>query len=158
MICDKCSINNLNNAKICIHCGSILPEPKAGKLSDIKKIPEITNESPSSGKKNKAPSLAKKAVNISSSIVKYVTSGMRQVEEEKRKERFDICVSCDRYNSENKTCLECGCYVEIKTRWPQESCPLQKWGAEEIKSKGGIILPRVSSEVKTCGGCGRKKT
>ena len=63
------------------------------------------------------------------------------------KERFEICKNCPLYTStnglfnitnskcdEHKTIVEgdkqtsgCGCYLEIKTRVPNETCPMSKW-------------------------------
>ena len=92
----------------------------------------------------RSPSLAKKAMNLANSTVKHVSTGMAQAEKKEREKRLEICVSCDRYNAEDKTCLECGCYLEIKTKWASEACPIGLWGS---------TLPRKSS----CGRCKKRQ-
>jgi hypothetical protein len=68
--------------------------------------------------------------------------------EELSKERFDICKNCPLYTStdglfnitnskcdNDKTVVNengeqiqgCGCFLQIKTRVPNESCPMSKW-------------------------------
>lgn len=43
-----------------------------------------------------------------------------------RKERLDICRSCDQYMRMEK-CAVCGCIMPIKVGLPHASCPLGKW-------------------------------
>lgn len=52
-------------------------------------------------------------------------------------ERQDICGSCERMDWKNKKCLECGCFLELKTKSKVNRkvnggseithCPLNKW-------------------------------
>lgn len=46
-----------------------------------------------------------------------------------QKERYDICLSCDKLYLPSKTCKVCGCFMNIKTWMPKQSCPLKKWEA-----------------------------
>ena len=41
--------------------------------------------------------------------------------------RYSICKSCERFNKERTTCMECGCYMKNKTLVPGAKCPLKKW-------------------------------
>ena len=45
------------------------------------------------------------------------------------KKRLDICELCEYYNSKNKQCLKCRCFMEYKTLIPSSKCPLDKWDA-----------------------------
>lgn len=47
--------------------------------------------------------------------------------------RFAICQECDRYDSINKQCTECGCNINNrkqflnKLAWADQKCPIGKW-------------------------------
>jgi len=41
--------------------------------------------------------------------------------------RMEVCESCDRYNSEARTCQICGCFMPLKTTMANMECPIQKW-------------------------------
>lgn len=47
--------------------------------------------------------------------------------EELQKQRMETCNSCDKYNSEEKRCTLCGCYMEYKTKIASATCPIMKW-------------------------------
>lgn len=49
-----------------------------------------------------------------------------------QKQRFDLCLSCDKLYTPTKTCKVCGCFMQIKTWMPHQKCPLGKWGAADI--------------------------
>jgi hypothetical protein len=40
-----------------------------------------------------------------------------------------ICSNCDRLFKPTFSCLECGCFMKIKTRLNAFSCPLEKWSS-----------------------------
>jgi hypothetical protein len=42
-------------------------------------------------------------------------------------ERAKICGSCDRLFKPTWSCKECGCFMKIKVRFSNSSCPLGKW-------------------------------
>jgi hypothetical protein len=46
---------------------------------------------------------------------------------ERQQYRMSICEQCERYNSGNKSCMECGCYMPLKTAIPIFKCPKHKW-------------------------------
>jgi len=50
-------------------------------------------------------------------------------EEEKQKERKDICASCDKVTKRFGLyfCTECKCHINSKVRLLGNSCPLNKW-------------------------------
>jgi hypothetical protein len=47
--------------------------------------------------------------------------------EEISNERFEICLGCDRFIHATKQCKECGCFMNLKTRLREATCPLDKW-------------------------------
>lgn len=98
--------------------------------------------------KNKnPPNLIDKIVNLTNSTVKHFKNGFINVSNLIQQERLAICQKCEKYDNSNPsspTCNECGCFLNIKTSWASESCPLKKWSAIATQSSGG------------CGGCGSK--
>lgn len=83
-----------------------------------------------------------KAVNFVKSISRYVASGLVRVDDATLVQRLSICESCDRFKRENRTCLECGCYMDIKASWASEECPLKKWLALPIRSVAEQAQPK----------------
>jgi len=47
--------------------------------------------------------------------------------EEIAQNRLDICLACDRLIAKTKQCKECGCFMAIKTKLENATCPLGKW-------------------------------
>ena len=53
-----------------------------------------------------------------------------QVEEgasERKRERYNICKSCDQFINLTKQCKECFCFMPMKTMFKIATCPLNKW-------------------------------
>ena len=42
-------------------------------------------------------------------------------------ERFSICQQCPKLNKTTNICVECGCFMHLKTKLPNASCPIEKW-------------------------------
>ncbi len=38
-----------------------------------------------------------------------------------------VCAACDRWDDQAGRCLECGCYMALKSRLATEQCPLGRW-------------------------------
>ena len=49
-------------------------------------------------------------------------------------ERYSTCLSCPELISLTKQCRMCGCFMPIKTKIYNASCPLGKWGEVEKKN------------------------
>ena len=96
------------------------------------------------------PSLAQKAANLAKASARHVSNGMKSVTAQTKSNRLAICNSCPfkAGAEDNPTCNKCGCFLNIKTGWASESCPIGKWATGE------------SSTSKKSGGCGcgKKKT
>jgi hypothetical protein len=49
-----------------------------------------------------------------------------------QKERMDICNACPFLIKATKQCMKCGCFMAVKTRLPNATCPEGKWGIIEV--------------------------
>lgn len=50
-----------------------------------------------------------------------------KVSPEIQKERYDICLGCDKLYKPTSSCRVCGCFMQLKTWMPEQRCPLDKW-------------------------------
>jgi hypothetical protein len=48
-------------------------------------------------------------------------------DEKKAEERFEICKACPELIKVTNQCKKCGCFMAVKTKLEQATCPLQKW-------------------------------
>lgn len=48
--------------------------------------------------------------------------------------RLEICRLCPEFISATTQCKKCGCIMKLKTKLPNASCPLDKWGQEPMPS------------------------
>jgi ribosomal protein L32 len=155
--CPNCKVINHPIRNTCAKCGQDIIELKKEwkKNNPVKKDKSKISEydyysEKQTVKKEKETvniNIFKKTTNISKSFLNHMMNGFRPVNNSVRQERLDICKKCELYQESNKTCKECGCYLEIKTSWVSESCPEGKWGPESG-----------SNPESGCGGCGGKKT
>lgn len=58
-------------------------------------------------------------------------SEIGRVSPEIKQKRLDICKSCPEFINLSTQCKKCGCIMNAKTKLPNASCPLGKWGTEE---------------------------
>lgn len=61
-----------------------------------------------------------------------VIGGNYRLPEDQRNQRYDICKTCDQFNS-MEFCKVCGCFMPVKTYMPGQSCPVGKWASIEIR-------------------------
>lgn len=47
------------------------------------------------------------------------------------KKRLEICKSCPHLMKWTNQCKECGCFMDLKAKLPNASCPIHKWGTAE---------------------------
>lgn len=77
------------------------------------------------------PSLLKQGKNLaefSFELIKNaIQTGALQVSEEIKNQRLEICRKCEKYDAQQVRCIECGCFLESKTSFSLDSCPLGKW-------------------------------
>lgn len=58
-----------------------------------------------------------------------------RVQTEVADERMAICRECPNLNSVTGTCKECGCFMSAKSKLPNASCPIGKWGQVRVSFK-----------------------
>jgi hypothetical protein len=71
--------------------------------------------------------LVEKAINFSKAVVKHVYNGAKNCTDEESNRRISLCETCDRFNKSDRTCFECGCFLDLKVKWESSQCPLGKW-------------------------------
>ena len=49
------------------------------------------------------------------------------VPEEVSKLRLEECGRCDYYDKQQNRCRKCGCYMKVKVKFVNTSCPVGKW-------------------------------
>ncbi len=47
------------------------------------------------------------------------------------KVRYEICNSCENFNSFTKFCNQCHCFMPVKVLFKNSNCPVDKWKEEE---------------------------
>lgn len=52
---------------------------------------------------------------------------LRAVPESTFEERMDICRSCEHFIKLTSQCKRCGCFMNVKTKLTNASCPEGKW-------------------------------
>jgi len=82
-----------------------------------------------------SPNLIEKGKNLAKfswDLINYIQNNHEKalfVSDEVYKERVSICKSCDKYIELDNECSECGCYIPMKAKVILDSCPLEKWVA-----------------------------
>ena len=56
---------------------------------------------------------------------------MESTKENFPKVRYDICNSCENFNSFTKFCGECHCFMPVKVLFKNVKCPVNKWQEEK---------------------------
>jgi hypothetical protein len=77
------------------------------------------------------PGLLKRAGSLAKAIgseTKAVVQGQPNLTAPQVAARLAVCGSCDQLRS-NRTCAQCGCFVDAKARFRSQGCPLRKWPA-----------------------------
>jgi hypothetical protein len=89
------------------------------------------------------PSFAEQARNIVNSSTKIaaqvVSGGDIMVSDDVRKMRILTCIHCDLFDEQSARCTECGCFIETKSKFTTESCPLGKWENGLIDKKQNMF-------------------
>ena len=77
------------------------------------------------------PSLLQQGKNLaefSFELIKNaIQTGALEVSDEIKNQRLEICKTCEKYDAQQVRCIECGCFLEAKTSFALNSCPLGKW-------------------------------
>jgi len=92
------------------------------------------------------------SINFLKSLYNHAYNSFANVSDEKKNERLNICKTCDFFNPIIDQCKYCGCFLQIKTSWASEKCPIDKW-VSEISSENQYV----SQPIPASGDCGCKK-
>lgn len=81
--------------------------------------------------KNTPPGILKKALNFSKALAAHARAGQKLADDETFNQRIELCLTCPKRFYD--TCGLCGCPVDKKCSWSEQSCPDNppKWGAVE---------------------------
>jgi hypothetical protein len=53
--------------------------------------------------------------------------GVPKASDEQAKLRFKVCLECPKLIKATKQCKECGCFMHLKVKLKEASCPLNFW-------------------------------
>ena len=73
------------------------------------------------------------------SLIFHIASGLPKCNQQQIDYRYNICLSCDSYDTKHQECLQCGCNVNNKKifmnklAWADQECPLNKWTKENVQ-------------------------
>lgn len=81
------------------------------------------------------PDIFTQVHNIITSSINHAIEGMPKSTEEEKTRRLEICKSCEFFDSVSIRCNSCGCFLEIKTSWASEKCPISKWESVPQQAK-----------------------
>lgn len=130
---------NLKGDVVCMHCGKNYGHWKHVNLEQLERdvnCPYFHDQ---------PPNVVTKTKTFTSSLLGHLKNGLRRVDKKTQNKRMSICKECEFFSGgENPNCGKCGCYLNIKTAWQSESCPIYKW--KSVKTG------------KPCRGCSKRKT
>lgn len=49
------------------------------------------------------------------------------VDDEVQQKRYEICKSCEHFFPPTGNCKKCGCFMKLKTKLENVTCPVKKW-------------------------------
>jgi hypothetical protein len=67
--------------------------------------------------------------NVAKAALEHVATGAARASDETINARLDLCAECDQRR--DNRCSVCGCFVEVKSTWREQPCPLGKWPMDE---------------------------
>jgi len=80
---------------------------------------------------DEGPNWFKKVVNYAKASVTHVWAGLPETASEEQEQRIAICLQCpsNLINLNMGICKhkDCGCAIQKKTRWKDQSCPMGHW-------------------------------
>lgn len=56
-----------------------------------------------------------------------LSSNTEYVSEKISGDRYDLCLSCPELIKMTKQCKQCGCFMALKTKLLEATCPIGKW-------------------------------
>jgi len=74
-----------------------------------------------------SPGAVRKVFNFAKALVSHVAAGMPTASKEEQQRRISLCLVCPHYLPKNRACGLCGCFVNMKTQWADQTCPDNRW-------------------------------
>lgn len=71
------------------------------------------------------PTLLRMGMSLMKAAARFVGSGAKTVTGEERARRLSVCGACEHHTGAR--CRLCGCFTQVKTWLPHESCPIRRW-------------------------------
>jgi hypothetical protein len=65
--------------------------------------------------------------NFIQALKKHINDNGEKVSPSAQLIRYNTCVQCPYFRNLTQQCKKCGCFVNLKTWWKSESCPIGKW-------------------------------
>lgn len=69
------------------------------------------------------------------SLFWHISLGLPKSTQQQINDRYNICISCDKFDNQKSQCLICGCNINNKMiflnklAWKDQECPIGKWSA-----------------------------
>lgn len=78
-------------------------------------------------------SIGAMALRFAKALTEHALGGFQEVDMTTYVYRMDHCARCPNYHAETGRCRLCGCLMETKTRWAEQSCPdtPKRWDRHE---------------------------
>jgi recombinational DNA repair protein RecR len=87
------------------------------------------------------PSLPDQGKNLAKFAFEVVKNAMQSdalfVSDEIKQKRLAICRTCEYYDESQVRCKHCGCFLEHKTKFALDSCPVDKWKVSDTDWMNG---------------------
>lgn len=68
-------------------------------------------------------SIGAMALRFAKALAEHAVSGFQEVDTATYVYRMDLCAKCPNYHAESGRCRLCGCLMETKAKWAEQSCP-----------------------------------
>lgn len=84
------------------------------------------------------PSLPEQSKNLAKFALHFVRKALSEgtnavAIEGIQRARINTCRACPAYDDIQHRCKECGCYLAVKVKFSEDSCPLGKWKESDEK-------------------------
>lgn len=114
--------DNLVDASLCWACRvREQPCPHPRPMPDV--LDKLTENSTA------APSLPRRAWNLTKALLDFVADGARTVDQTTYEKRLTVCDGCE--ERQGNSCRQCGCRLGLKARGRAFQCPLGRWEESE---------------------------
>lgn len=131
---------NFNNSILLLNPEQLLPIWKQYRPAKVRELLDKTKCCIGIKSPNAYPSLSKQlsnAVKAGTRIIGNIVQGKSiLVSDEIEKQRYSICLDCDRFDKTQMRCMECGCYLKgqilRKVKIATEKCPKGKWSKADM--------------------------